>query len=145
MPTGNPFPVSIGLDDPMNHHPQMAIPPAWLWRELSARDWTQADLVKRSGLSSGHVSRLMSGEREFGLDAYRSIARALRLSLEDLFRLAGVLPPLLQSAPGPLSALVERLECMDGQERDRMIALIMEYIDFLTARMTAVVRTGPPH
>lgn len=95
-------------------------PPAWLWRELTRREWTQQDLARRSGISVGHISRLMSGEREFGMEAYTAIAPALRMSLEDLFRLAGVLPP--EPDGEGVAALLATLGKLPKDEQGRLLA-----------------------
>lgn len=67
--------------------------PDWLRKELDVRDWTQADLSRRSGVSTGQIARLLSGERGLGPDSILAIAKALKLPPEEVYRAAGLLPP----------------------------------------------------
>jgi len=65
----------------------------WLTNELTVKGWDQAELSRRSGITTAHISRIMTGQRHPGSDALSGIARALRLPPEDVFRRAGLLPP----------------------------------------------------
>lgn len=65
----------------------------WLNAELIKRDWSQSDLAKKSGLSRGTVSHIMSGLRGVGSDSLNAIARALQMSPSIVFQAAGLLPP----------------------------------------------------
>jgi len=64
----------------------------WLQGELDKREWTPADLSRKSGVSDGHVSHLLSGSRGVGTRTLEKIAWALQLSKEEVFRRAGLLP-----------------------------------------------------
>jgi transcriptional regulator with XRE-family HTH domain len=67
---------------------------AWLESELTDRDWKQADLARKSGLSTGYLSKLFSRERPRpGVDACRAIARALGLPDIEVLRVAGLADP----------------------------------------------------
>lgn len=66
----------------------------WLQAELDKRDWRQADLARRGGIHTGLLSRIMSLERNPGPDTCSSIAKALNIPPEDVFRKAGLLPSL---------------------------------------------------
>lgn len=65
----------------------------WIKKELKARGWSQNELARRAGLSSGAVSNVMTQLRQPGPDFCTGIARAFRLSPEEVFRRAGLLPP----------------------------------------------------
>ena len=65
----------------------------WLTNELAVKGWDQAELSRRSGITTAHISRIMTGQRHPGSEALSGIARALRLPPEELFRRAGLLPP----------------------------------------------------
>lgn len=65
----------------------------WLQSELNQREWTQADLSRKSGVSTGQIARLMSGERGLGEDSVAAIAKALRMPANVVYRVAGFLPP----------------------------------------------------
>lgn len=95
---GNPYPSRRGF-----HLSFDALPPyrardfkRWLNAFLRERAWIQAELARRSGLSSSQVSRLTNGVRR-PLDACLRLARALGVSLDHVCAVAGLLsaPPVL--------------------------------------------------
>lgn len=62
----------------------------WLENEMRARDWRQADLIKRSGISSGLLSQILSGQRGPGVSACRKIAKALGMTDIQVLAIAGL-------------------------------------------------------
>jgi transcriptional regulator with XRE-family HTH domain len=70
----------------------------WVERELAARDWSQSELARRSGLNQGHISRIINYESA-GDKAI--CGRKTALALADVFeaseiyvlRLAKILSP----------------------------------------------------
>lgn len=64
----------------------------WLLEKMKELDWSQADLSRASGLTTGAVSNYING-RIPGEAALRKIAKALHMSPETVFRAAGILPP----------------------------------------------------
>lgn len=55
-----------------------------LRRRLS-RGWTQADLCKRTGLSTGHISDIENGNRkDLQIDTIKKLARGLEMDLIEL-------------------------------------------------------------
>ena len=67
--------------------------PDWLRKELEKRNWSQADLARRSGISAPQITRVLSGERSFSSDSLLAIAKAFKLPPEHVFQAAGILPP----------------------------------------------------
>ncbi|HAF62041.1 MAG TPA: hypothetical protein DCK95_06920 [Anaerolineaceae bacterium] len=65
----------------------------WLNTELNVRNWSYADLSKKSGISQAHISKVFSGQRGVGIEFCEKIARALDLPTSLVFRKAGILPP----------------------------------------------------
>jgi transcriptional regulator with XRE-family HTH domain len=65
----------------------------WLKSEIKIRNISQKELADISGVTPAQISRAISGSRGLGTDTLLSIARALRVSPEEVFRRAGVLPP----------------------------------------------------
>ncbi|MBA3533695.1 MAG: helix-turn-helix transcriptional regulator [Ardenticatenales bacterium] len=61
----------------------------WLQGELDRRGWDQAELARRSGITTAQVSRVISGGRNAGADFCIAIANALNLSREEVFRARG--------------------------------------------------------
>ena len=65
----------------------------WLDNELKQREMSQADLAKKSGITPPQISRIISGARGVGEDAAQKIAMAFKLPPEEIYRIAGILPP----------------------------------------------------
>lgn len=65
----------------------------WLTDELENRNMSQADLHRASGLSRTAISQVISDTRKPGSEFCLSIARALNLPPEYVFRKAELLPP----------------------------------------------------
>lgn len=66
----------------------------WLSSEMELRGWSQAELARRANTSRSAINGLLSGSRGPGPDLARSIAHALKLPDETVFRAAGLLPPV---------------------------------------------------
>lgn len=67
--------------------------PQWLRQELEKREWSQVDLSRKTGISNAQVTRILSGERGFGVEALVAISNALNISPITIIRKAGLLPP----------------------------------------------------
>lgn len=65
----------------------------WLLDAMKARDWSQADLARKSKISESHLSHVFSGRRKPQIEFCNRIARALELPPELVARKAGLLPP----------------------------------------------------
>lgn len=65
----------------------------WLADELEKREMKQIDLARKSGVTSAQISRIISGQRGAESKTIYSIARALKIPTEQVFRAAGLLPP----------------------------------------------------
>jgi len=66
--------------------------PEWLNSELEKRNWSQRELARHAGITSGTISNLISGMRGRGIASLTAIAKALNLPPTSVFRAAGVLP-----------------------------------------------------
>lgn len=60
--------------------------------ELDRRGWSRAEAARRGRVSDSMFSKVISGYANPGLDFCRGVARAFDWPLEDVFRLAGILP-----------------------------------------------------
>jgi len=65
----------------------------WILDELRERDWSQADLARKSGLTRATISYYL-GPKSKSPDenALRKIAKAFNLPVEFVFQKAGILP-----------------------------------------------------
>ena len=92
----------------------------WLQEELNKREWTQADLSRKSEVSQAQIARIMSGSRGIGPEACKEIAHALDLPEEEVFRQAGLLSPKVEEPPN-LGEWIRMFVLADEEERDRML------------------------
>lgn len=65
--------------------------PLWLQDRLEEKGWRSTELAKRAELSDAAISRILRGERKADPDTLKALARALKISEEDMFRAAGLL------------------------------------------------------
>ena len=96
----------------------------WLFKELINRDMTQAELVRLSGLSTALVSRILSRKRGVGSKACKSIARALDMPEEIIYRKAGLLSG--SEEPHALAELIQLYLSANREEREIMLGLARE-------------------
>ena len=97
----------------------------WLQYELDDRGWSQADLSRFSNVTTGAISRVMSGTRNPGTDFCISIARALKVEPESVFRIAGLLPPKYEVDPRleEINTILPQLPERDQKEIVELVRL----------------------
>ena len=77
----------------------------WLVARMAESNMSQSELAKKAGITQSAISLILSGTRNPGLEMCTGIARALRLPPEEVFRAAGILPPVT-----PRTALIQKIE-----------------------------------
>lgn len=95
---------------------------AWLQQEIAKRGWDQAELARRSKITPGQVSHILSGDRKPGSTACRGIARALQLPPEEVFRHAGLLP-MAHKTPEGIEELQFYYREMNAEDRKRLLMI----------------------
>ena len=95
----------------------------WLKEELKARGWNQSNLARRSNITSGQISRIISGTRGIGPDACHAIARALNIPSERVFRKAGFLPSRPHVIGEQKEELDDYYEALSQADRGRLVAI----------------------
>lgn len=88
---------------------------------LRERGWEPRDLVEASGITSGGVSLIMSGQRNPSTNSCRKIAKALQLPAETVLRWADHLP----DAPDDNEMLAEAqylFSRLPDDEQERFLA-----------------------
>jgi transcriptional regulator with XRE-family HTH domain len=99
--------------------------PAWLEGELKARDWRQADLIKRGGINSGLLSQILSGQRRPGPGACRKIAKALGLKESQVFEIAGLMKDTDRPKFNPIvEAAANMLNDLSIEDQEEVRALV---------------------
>ena len=97
--------------------------------KMEERDWRQADLARRAGLSGGALSNILNDNRNPGPEVLTAIAKAFDEPPELVFRIAGILPPL----PGPdddltLKELYDLARRLSPTERRRLARVARLYL-----------------
>jgi transcriptional regulator with XRE-family HTH domain len=113
----------------------------WLINALETSGWSQRELARRSGTSHSTISDVIAEKRQPTWDFCAAIARAMRVPEDEVFRLAGLKPPLppavaeereamrlFRSLPGVLrEVILTVLRALAGQEGlDRTAHLVAE-------------------
>ncbi len=94
----------------------------WLSGELAQREWSHADLARRSNITRSHISRILSGERPPGTNALVAIAHALHLPEEEVLRHAGKISTQRDAVEGQ-AELVGYYGEMTAANRRRLIQI----------------------
>lgn len=95
----------------------------WLEDELTKREWSRADLSRKSGIASPQITRVLNREQNPGKMFCEGIARAFDLPEEIIFRNAGILPEASEQDQWA-AKIYRRLERMPPELRDIAEALI---------------------
>jgi transcriptional regulator with XRE-family HTH domain len=66
----------------------------WIVEEVESRGWSYAELGRRANLAGATISQVITEQKNPGADFCLGIARAFRVPPEEVFRRAGILPPL---------------------------------------------------
>lgn len=93
---------------------------AWIQDEMDKRGWKQAELARRANMAPSQVARVMTGDRGAGMEFYKGVARAFRISIEEVLRTAGVLPAIT-SKDTTVTRLIERLERLPPHMRTAVL------------------------
>ena len=99
----------------------------WLNEELDARGWYRADLSRATGIHKGSISNVMNGKRPPTAHFVLSVARALKVNPEGLYRRAGILPPKPSPNHDPL--IDEAIQAMARLSEDDKREIV-EYARF---------------
>lgn len=122
----------------------------WVEQELNRRGWNHSDLVRRSeetgyAISQSQFWRIMNEERQAGPDACISIAVALGISREEVFRARGWLlreaDQIVRPEAGPeVRQAVSRLQDLPQGSQERAAFAL----DALLDAMEAEIRRNDP-
>lgn len=97
----------------------------WLQGEMHRRGWNQADLCRASRLSPALVSRILTGVRNPGPSACKSIAKALGYSTQFVYQKAGLLDSVGETdrRKAIIEGLAEHLSDEDYKD-------LLDYIEY---------------
>jgi transcriptional regulator with XRE-family HTH domain len=116
----------------------------WLQEELDDRGWSQAELARRSKMTTATISHIFTGERRPGPETCTGIATALKYPPEVVFRKAGLLPEEdpIETDIKIRAYKIARLDDQDREEIDRLIEIKLERPE-KRASQTATSRGEP--
>lgn len=63
----------------------------WVLELLDDRKWSQADLARKCRISPAQISRLLSGERQPGIQTCLKLSQGLNLTLDLVCQQAGLI------------------------------------------------------
>lgn len=97
----------------------------WLSQELKARNMTQAELARLSGVYRQVISTYINRKRSTPEpEILTAIARAFKLPPEDVFRAAGILPPATDPTHTPsLGEWMKLFADADPETREQLLAM----------------------
>lgn len=103
----------------------------WLLGRLAEKDWSQAQLARKAKVSRQVIYNYINLPRENpDKDMLASIARALDLPPETVFRAAGLLPELPSIDQARQEIVLHKFSELSAEEQEQVI----EYIDFIKRR-----------
>lgn len=101
----------------------------WLLKTLKERGLSQSDLARAAGVSRAAISDIISSRRNIGTDVAKSIAKALKLPVEQVYRAAGLLP-IASEREQLIEIILHELDTLTPEDRDDVI----EFIEFKARR-----------
>ena len=95
----------------------------WLVIALEDKKWTQADLAREAEVSPTAISDIISGRRNVGKNTAKAIAKAFKLPPEQVFRVAGLLPPNAK-VDEYTEQIVHETQDLTRREKEEVLAYI---------------------
>ncbi len=96
---------------------------------LAIRNWKQADLARKSGVSTGYISQILNGVRSPGVEFCKSIARAFGVPAENVLLIAGLIDAPSRGKSTKKQQIIEQMEQLD----DEKIEALARYVQALTS------------
>lgn len=120
----------------INEDNNMQTFPEWLERQLKVRGWTQAELIRRSGLSRGGMANILAGNRQPSPDSCIQIAKALSLPPETVLRIAGHIPNEGDPPGKEMRDLIDLMNSLTVEERRELLRYALFKFSDKTGKQT---------
>lgn len=122
----------------------------WLRQEVNKRQWSYAELARRSNVKTTQISRVVKGTQGAGPDLCISIAKGLELPREEVFRARGWLLNKPHDPYGPqidpraeqLAQKVSQLPLKSREITLNLIENVIESAHQLTIQTPALSTNG---
>ena len=92
----------------------------WLRTEMTKRTWSQSDLSRASGIHRAIISKIINQNSSPETETIKAIARGLQLPPEEVFRAAGLLPPVTEER-SKMSELDHLANLLGDEDLDDLI------------------------
>lgn len=102
----------------------------WLREQIKKSGNTQVEFSRKIGITQSQLSRMLSGERGTSNETLESIARILRIPIEEIFRKADILPSTQIN-----TEYQERLAYIFDQLPTTEKKMLVDYAGFLLAQI----------
>lgn len=100
----------------------------WLNNELNARNWNQAELHRKSGMSRTVISNVIAEKVFPGFEFCIGVAKALDLPPEFVMRKAGLLPPA-PTQNEKTERLLYLFDQLSERDRDNLLMIASALLD----------------
>jgi transcriptional regulator with XRE-family HTH domain len=100
----------------------------WLQKELDKRDWSQAKLAKNAGINRTGINKIINRSHKTNPspETLEAIAKALKIPADEVYRHAGILPPVSEQ-----DSQDELAQYLFDQLNDDNKTKALEYLEFL--------------
>jgi len=105
----------------------------WLLNEIRERGMSQSDLARAAGVTRTAISDIVNSRRNPGKNLAQGIARAFSIPPEQVFRVAGILPPS-DGMDDEIERIVHEANKLNGQDRAEVLAFIRMKINLREKR-----------
>lgn len=95
----------------------------WLDAQLEERNWTRAELARRSGIHQSTLSMIYNGLRNVGTDSADAIANAFHLPASVVYIAAGLLPES-ENIDEYEEQVIHLLHQLPPEDREEILELI---------------------
>ena len=97
----------------------------WLMKEMDKREWSQADLARYADLNRAVINKLLNGHSATPRPAtLEAIARAFKVPVEKVYRVAGLLPEVPENEGVIEEALHHLSQIQDPKRKSAVISVI---------------------
>ena len=90
---------------------------------MAERDWKQADLARKTGISTGYISQILNGVRTPGTQFTKALARVFGMSDIEVMRRAGLADDLPKFSP-VIEATASMLNDLPEEDQEDIRAMV---------------------
>lgn len=116
----------------------------WVGEQLQSRNWSQAELARRGGFSTGALSRIMNRERMPGVEVCQAIARAFNMRDTDVMKIAGLAASTSPDDQAPsLRELISKFSQLSDEDQEAVLKHVRALDEMQQAEKRRALRLKP--